>query len=152
MRLTNEQFVEQIMSFDVKSNDLVTYFVIGSKLLKTYGKVIYTESYSKIINNISPDLWRVILMLKLSKKDHPEDIKNLIRLIKSRSKNYTPEFTIKTDSEEHYTQIVSYLNENFEGNTTTKHTSMWNSIRVSGEWWYYKRWLSQDIQKILKLN
>ncbi|MBU1758164.1 hypothetical protein KKG31_03210 [Patescibacteria group bacterium] len=64
------------------------------------------------------------MMLKLSKKDHPEDIKNLIRLIKSRSKNYTPEFTIKTDSEEHYTQIVSYLNENFEGNTTTKHTSM----------------------------
>lgn len=123
MRLTNEQLVEKLMSVDINANDLVAYLTVSAKLLKSYGKAIYTEMYAKTIEKSEPILWSMIMTLKMSQKDHPEDIKNIIRLIKDKAQDYNPQFIVKTDSEDHYNQIQSYLDANFNKSDITKHTS-----------------------------
>ena len=59
----------------------------------------------------------------MSQKDRPDDIKNIIRLVKQKAKDYNPQFVVKTDSEDHYNQIQTYLDSNFNKSDITKHTS-----------------------------
>jgi len=151
VHLTNEQLANHFLTIQQPINDIVVYLTVCQKLLKNYGKIVYSSAYFSLVTHISPELKNFLLILKASKKDSSEDIKHLIRIIKEKSSDYHPEFVVKTDSSDHYQQISSFLDTTFTNNTITQHTSKWNSIRVSWEWWYYKRWLEQDIKKLLRL-
>jgi len=149
MRLTNGQFVEQLLSVWVSSNELVHYLEVSMKLLKKYGRSILTKKYLIEVKKTSPEVVSVLSALKVADKSNIAKIKTIIRLIKEWAKDYIAEFVIKTGNENNYDTIKKFLDMKFADNSVEKKVDSDNLVKISGEWWFYKRWLEQDVKKIL---
>lgn len=151
MRLTNGQFVDKLLSLSIPSNDIIHQLEVSMKLLKKYGRMLFTDKYIKEIHSKYSDIADLLQSLKIAKKHDMKTIKILIRLIKEKATDYYEEFIVKAWTEEHYMQMKAFLDKKFDKSSVENHTTMWNSVRVSWEGRYYKRGLEQDAKKLLDI-
>lgn len=152
MRLTDKQFVEQILETNANPNELIVNLELVIKLLKKYGKVVYGSDFAKNIKDISPEVHDLLFALKTASKDNVANIKNIISLIKKLDSNYNPTFVVKTDSKDHNTQIQDFLNKKFKDGDITSQGDIDQWVSVAGEGRYYQRSLDQDVKKLLKIS
>jgi hypothetical protein len=148
MNIKNTKLIEILLWSGVKANFLAYSFWIIGKLIKKYGKIIYTTQYTSEILKIDKNLWNLIFILSTVNKIEYKDTKNLIYIIKSNIDNYQKEFVINSSVENK--EIISYLHQKFkDSNIENEHIeSLW--LKISGEWRYYKKDLDSDLNKILK--
>ncbi len=152
MRLTNWQFVEQLLEHGDIVNDIVGYLRLSEILIKKYGKLLFLDSVLTSIRDVSVDLYYFLLLLKLSKKTSLKDIKKIIPLLKRQwAENYQKNFVISSSPEVASQDIKKYLYALFPDALVEHQEQDSEEVLVSGEWWYYKRWLEQDVKKLLWL-
>lgn len=152
MRLTDKQFVEQVLETNANPNDLIVSLEVVAKLLKKYGKIVYSKDFANSIKDISSEVYNLLFALKVSSKDDKNTIKNIIMLIKRMAKDYNPQFVVKTDSKTHNTQIQDFLNKKFEDWNVSLESNSEEGVSVSGEGRYYQRSLDQDVKKLLNIS
>jgi len=146
---TNKQFINHVLSVKCSANEIITQLEVVILLVKKYGKLVYTDQYLTLIEEVVPDSTAMLIALKRANKLKVGLIRDIISLVKKYSNNYYKEFVVKTDTENHYQMVKSFLDGKFEGSKVDKHTTHGSGVRISWEGWYYKRWLEQDIKKIL---
>lgn len=151
VRLTDKQLVNQLLSAWFETNDLVDWLDMSMNLMKSYWKILYSGEVLDGIKGISSSTYLCLLILKITNKRDVTTIRNLISFVKKLSKNYADGFVVKANTSQHYEKVKKYLDTEFDWSHVEKYTTKWNSIRVSGEWRYYKRWLEQDVMKLLEL-
>jgi len=152
MKISDKQFVQHLVSWEVDSNELIHYFQVCEKLLKKYWRAIFTEKYLENIKKVSNTTYEMLVVLKKSNKDSALSIKNIIRIFKEIAKDYKPEFTIKSDSKDHNQKLEKHLKNTFQESNILQNQNIQDEIKISGEWRYYKRWFEQDVKKLLNLN
>jgi len=149
VKTTNTKLINILLWAWIKPNILVHNFLILWKLIKKYGKMLFTQKYIKEISNIDQGLWNLILILKATGNVWYQDTKNLVVLVKRLAKNYCPEFEIESDSKEHNDDFKKYINTKFQNSqiNTKVLEKIW--VSISWEWRYYKKDLDSDLGKIL---
>lgn len=149
MKTTNTKLINILLWAWIKPNLLVHNFLILWKLIKKYGKMLFTQKYIKEISNIDQGLWNLILILKATGNVWYQDTKNLVVLVKRLAKNYCLEFEIESDSKEHNDDFKKYINTKFQNSqiNTKVLEKIW--VSISWEWRYYKKDLDSDLGKIL---
>jgi len=151
VRLTDKQFAQQLLALDMGANEIIKALLVSSRLLKWYGKMLYLDDCLDSVKHVSHNVYVMLLALKKTWKLKANNIRNLIAWTKKYSEWYHSEFVVKADTVEHYEDVKKYLDGKFLWSEITQHTTKWNSIRISGEGRYYKRWLEQDVEKLLWL-
>jgi len=149
MKTTNTNLINILLWAWIKPNMLVDSFSIIAKLIKKHGKMLFTEKYIQEISQVASNLWNLISILKAVHKIDYKDMKSLILMTKRLADNYSPEFQISSDSNDHNQKLKDYINTKFqESNINTNVLDkIW--VSVSWEWRYYKRDLDSDLEKIL---
>lgn len=152
MKISDKQFVNQLLAWDNNTNEMIHYFQVCEKLLKKHWRAIFTSAYLENVQKASTIVYEVLLILKQTNKDNALSIKNIIKNLKETAKDYKPEFTIKSDSMDHNNALASHIKESFQESTIINDNASQDDVKISGEWRYYKRWFEQDIKKLLELN
>jgi len=149
MKTTNTELINILLWSWIQPNILVDGFLIVGKLTKRHGKMLYTDKYIKEISEVDPNISNLVSILKHTNKTEHQDIKNLIRMIKSSSDKYKPEFNISSDSKDHNEKLKEYIDTKFQSSKIN--TNAWDKIwvSISWEWRYYKKDLDSDLEKIL---
>lgn len=149
MKITNNTLIEILLWSWINPNQLIDYLFIVWKLFKKFWKVLYTSRYVDEISNIDKNIWNLISILKKSNKIGYGDIKNLVSIIKTKSKEYCPEFSINSSSTDHSDDIQKYINSKFDNPKI--HVKLMDAVWLDISWdsWYYKKTLDSDLEKIL---
>ncbi len=149
MKFTNVKLIETILLYWTDPNKLVDLLFLISKLIKKYGKMLFTQKYTKELGMIDKDLWYTIKILSVTKKTNYDDVKRLIALIKKTSPDYFLSFSVNSDSDEHNKLIEKHIKDKFKKSDIKLENSSNFWLDVSWEWRYYKKSLDSDLQKIL---
>lgn len=149
MKTNNTDLISILLWSWIAPNLLVDSLFVIWRLIKKHGKMLYTDKYITEISVIAQNIWTIITVLKYTGKTSYEDIKKLIKMTKSISKGYKPEFTINSDSQNHNDKLKTYISTKFKNSkiNTAVLDNIW--IKISGEWRYYKRDLNSDLEKLL---
>lgn len=147
MNLNNKKLIEILLSWGVSANIMVDMLSSIWLLTKRHGKILYTQKYIDSVSKVDNNLWHLLLILKKTNKMTQKDIKHLIELIKSSTDNYKKEFIISTNIENK--TINEHLKSKFNDSQieTKLQDNLW--IKISWEWWYFKKDLDLDLQKLL---
>lgn len=148
MYFTNKQFIETITSTGVSTNQIVDYLKIVSLLIKKYWRIIYSTQFLETIKNNFIEVYNIINILKKTNKHSLLSIKKLISILKKNT-DYKENFQIEIQENENYEKVKNYINSKFESSSVEQKSAENISIKISWEWWYYKRNLDQDIEKLI---
>lgn len=149
MRISNQALTKTFLETDIASNDLVVYFDILIKLLKKYKKRLLDSNILEIIKTNDETLYTFIILLKHHNKLDITSIKSISTEIKKQSTDYTPTFTVNIIKNPKENDIVEKLKSKFQNCEIKKQDWFELGAYISGEWWYYKRNIDQDLQKLL---
>jgi len=149
MKTTNTELIDAILWSWIQANDLVNKFVVISKLIKKHGRMLFTETYIKEISIVDQNIWNMLSILKALDKTWYQNIKSLIKVTKSLSKDYKPEFTVSSDSQSHNDILKGHISTKFDSSTTNTDVvdRLW--VSISGEGRYFKKDIDSDLDKIL---
>jgi len=149
VHFTDKQFVNKLTSIDLPINKLVDNIQVVVFLVKKYWRVVFSKDYLDLIKKVSPDTGNMLVALKLANKHKIVSLRNIIGLLKKDFDDYKESFIVEVDTKEQYESVSWFLEKRFVGwKSLEKKSDMWN-VKVSWEWRYYKRWLEQDIVKLL---
>lgn len=149
MKTTNTELINAILWSWVQANDLVNSFVVVWKLIKKHGRMLFTETYITEISNADQNIWNIISILKSVDKTWYQDLKTLIDMTKSLSKDYRPEFNISSDSQSHNDELKSHISTKFDSATTNTDVVEKSWVSISWEGRYFKKDIDSDLDKIL---
>ncbi|MDD3262561.1 MAG: hypothetical protein PHR61_01835 [Candidatus Absconditabacteria bacterium] len=149
MRISNQALTKTFLEADIASNDLVLYFDILIKLLKKHKKRLLDSNILEIIKANDETLYTFIILLKHHNKLDISSIKSISTEIKKQSKDYIPTFTVNIIKNPKENDIVEKLKSKFQNCEIKKQDGFELGAYISGEGWYYKRNIDQDLQKLL---
>ncbi len=149
MRIGNQSIAKIFIESDITSNDLVAYFDVLIKLFKKYKKKILNTNILEIINTQDNKLYTIIKLLEHYNKLDISSIKNISTEIKKQSSDYTPTFTVNIIKHPKKDDVVNRLQSKFPKCGVNQQDWFELGAYISGEWWYYKRNIDQDLQKLL---
>ena len=111
--------------------------------------MLYTKKYIEKVSTVDKNVWAILFILKNIGKVSYEEIKSLIKITKMVSKEYKPEFVIRSDSQIHRNKLSEYIRAKFDNCEVTTGTlgKVW--VSISWEWRYYRRNLDSDLKKLL---
>ena len=122
------------------------------KLLKKYGRSILTQKYLDEVKKTSSETADILAALKVSDKSKIPKIKTIIRLLKEKSQDYNAEFVVKLWDKNHYGLVKKFLDTKFVDSNIEQLESTVDTVKISGEGWFYKRSLEQDTKKLLGVS
>lgn len=149
MKLTNTNLIGILLWSGINPNQLIDLFFVVSKLNKRFWRLLFSSKYIDEIYNIDKTVWDIIVILKKTNKIQYQDVKNLISIVKNNAKDYSPEFNINSTSGINISGLEKHINLKFK-DSKINHKSIdeiW--VSINWEWWYYKKTLNSDIEKIL---
>ncbi len=149
MKLTNTNLIEILLWSWINPNQLIDLFFVISKLNKKFWKLLFSSKYIDEISNIDKTVWDIILILKKTNKIQYQDTKNLINIVKSKAQDYSPEFTIQSSSDVDISDFKKHITSRFKNSKINLKSTDEIWVSVSWEWWYYKKTLNSDIEKML---
>ncbi len=138
-----------MLECDITSNDLITYFGILIKLLKKHKKRLLDSSILDIIKEQDNNLYNLINIFKHYNKLDTTSIKNISTEIKKQSSDYIPTFAVNIIEHPKKNDVVERLQSKFPKCEVKQYDGFEIGAYISGEWWYYKRNIDQDLQKLL---
>ena len=149
MKITNGTLIDILLWSWINPNELIESLSVVWKLLKRFWKLLYTSRYIDEISNIDNNISNLVSILKKTNKIQYNDIKNMVNIIKIKSKDYLLEFTINSSSADHNKDIQKYIDSKFHHPQT--HIKLMDEVWVNISWesWYYKKTLDSDLEKIL---
>lgn len=149
MKTNNTKLIKYMLSLWAKSNDLIDLLFVVSKLVKKYGRILYNQNYINEISKKDENISNLLLILKITNNIEYKSLKNLTQLIKRYSDDYVPQFKISSDSRSHNDLLKKYINSQFGESEISLDLKEKIWIYISWEWWYYKKDLHSDIEKLL---
>lgn len=149
MRINNQKLAQIFLNTSIKTNDLITYFDISIKLIKKYKKKLVLSDVLSIIKNVDENLYTIIMILNYYDKLNISSIKNIVSEIKQQSKEYSPTFNVNIIEHSQKHDIEKLLTDKFPKCTVKKNQNLDLWAYIHWEWWYYKRNIDQDLQKLL---
>lgn len=147
MNINNKELINILLWADIKANSLVNMLSAAWILSKRHGKMLYTKAYINEVKKVDKDLWYLLSLLKKVNKTTQKEIKNLIVVIKNNIDSYHKEFTISASTKNN--SITEYLNDKFKDSKVETKVQEDLGINISWEWWYFKKDLDLDLQKLL---
>lgn len=110
MRITDKQFVQIIQEHSQDINTTINQLESCAKLLKIYGRNIFSNSYSAAISKESSDIMELLQALKAANKADVKTITTIIRLLKEYAKKqYNAEFEVHVNTQVDTAPILSFL-------------------------------------------
>lgn len=145
-KLINRYF-NDIDNIDVILKDLYTIY----KLYKKFGKLLLNKKILSYIENNYKDIATFIKVFWKLWKLNDNDILDLINLLKNKYSDYTKSFYVEWN-EEILEKVEDILNKKF-GKISVNLDKEKDVIGlfVKGEWYYFKKFLSKDLDKILNI-
>lgn len=149
MRINNQTLVQTFLNTTIKTNDLIVYFDIIIKLIKKYKKKLIIPDVLVIIKSVDDNLYTLLMILDHYDKLSISSVKTIISEIKTQSKEYVPTFTVNIIEHSQKHDIEKLLTDKFPKCTVKKNQNIDLWAYIHWEWWYYKRNIDQDLQKLL---
>lgn len=146
--ITNWQLVEKFQDQDLQAL-LETFDVIWVLFKKYWKKLLLTNIFSAIEKIDANVAWFIKLLNNLWKLNS-QDLNSLTKLLKSKCTTYTHEFTLKSWSNKVYNEVNNYVSNKFENFEINLSHADDVGIAFSWEWFYYKRSLDNDLDKLVK--
>lgn len=150
MHITDRTIAIQIAEHIEDSNKVITALMVIQKLTKRRWQVIYSSKLHDSIHAGDKVVAEILQLLKKTKKNKASSISNIIRYIKSESKDYKKTFAVITTDASTGKNIESALDKDFANGVVHTKESETIGVLVSGEWLYYKRTLDGDLNKLLQ--
>jgi len=149
MRITNKALSQIFLDWWIAVNDLILYLEASMKLLKKYKKKLILSDILSVIKDVDKNLYSIVIILQYYEELDISSIKNIIKEIKQESKDYVPTFTINIIEQSQKYNIEDLLNKKFPKCSVKKNQNLDVWAFIHWEWWYYKRNIDQDLQKLL---
>ncbi len=149
MYITNWQFVNKYLSNISNINEVLDMLDIVKKLLKKYSRNLKNENIISIISWENKNIADFIKSLSLYWKLNISNIVIIERLIKKTNTGYKKQFKVLSDYE-NINIIDNTLKDKFWSIDINKENVLEKWVTVIWEWNYYKRVLSNDLDKLLK--
>lgn len=150
MYTTDKQFAHMLIQTQIDHNVLVQATIAASKLLKRYGKVVYSTIYIKIIEDTSPETAAILIAAKNTEKATAEKLRHIVKILKNIAENYQPHFVVHGRMEV-VKELESFVHKQQKDAQVDQHTTQDDEVTVSGEGFYYKRSVEKDTRTILGL-
>ncbi len=148
MHITLKQIAKQLTSSWQIVDDLLINLNVLKTLLALYWKLVYNENFLKFLHSINPDLEQLAKFLYKIWKRSNKDIKSLIVLIKQEYPNYKKSFIIKSSNSVKKDILEKLKNKFWDIEVDEIEVDNW--VFVKWEWYFYKRFIDLDIDKLLK--
>lgn len=150
MHITDKTIARQIAEQVPDSNKVINALMVIQNLSKKRWQVVYSAKLYDNIHKADSLVAEIIQLLKKTKKNKASSIANIIRYIKSESKDYKKTFTITTNDTATTKDIRSAVEKNFADGVVNTKDGEKIGVIVQGEWLYYKRTLDGDLNKLLQ--
>lgn len=150
MYTTDKQFAHMLLQTQIDHNVLVQATIAASKLLKRYGKVVYTTTYAKVIADASPETAAVLIAANNAGKATPEKLRHIVKILKTIATEYQPHFVVHWRAEI-VKELDAFVHKQEKDAHVDQHTTQDDVVTVSGEGYYYKRSIEKDARTILGL-
>jgi len=127
---------------------MITATLLSIKLLKQYGKKVYSNNIQEIIKNSHPETYLILNISQKYKRDSYNKLTHIYKILKKTLKDYEPNFKITANKNivDKAENILKELNPT--SNIHTQETDQ-NEIYVHWEWSYYKRSIEKDTRELL---
>lgn len=150
--ITNQKFVELLLSDLQEKDDLLSIFFVCQHLFKKYWNKIFNSDFSELLNTVSPEVIMLCNLLQKHNKFNSNDLDSIIKLIKKEYPDYTKNvdiisLSLNTDLSDKIDEVLSKKFNKFSSNKL-KWEEIW--IVIKWDWNYYKRSLNSDLDKLLK--
>ncbi len=154
MYLTNDKLLDQMKENWLSTNQIIELFDSVLFLLKKYWKNINTKKILDIIEKESQSLFWMIIILKKTNKLYISKISILIKKLKEKNSDYDYSFDIVSNSDRYSSDSEDFLKSKFKDKKLkiNKKNTEDIELKIKWEWFFYKRWLKQDIDKILSID
>ncbi len=150
MYTTDKQFAHMLLQTQIDHNVLVQATIAASKLLKRYGKVVYTTTYAKVIADASPEAAAILIAANNAGKATPEKLRHIVKILKTIATEYQPHFIVHGRTEI-VKELDAFVHKQEKDAHVDQHTTQDDVVTVSGEGYYYKRSIEKDARTILGL-
>lgn len=148
MYLTNWKFINQyLVWFNV--DDVFALLETSRLLFKKFWKRIKSKEVFDIIAKIDSDLAKFIQLLDEVWKLNSKDLLSIQTILKSKSKDYTKNFQVSTSWKTDVSKVETFLQKEFKKVNISKKELKSKWLELSWEWFYYKRSLDWDLNKLL---
>jgi hypothetical protein len=144
MYCSDKQFIDIALNTGVTSGDLHDMIKVVAWLHHHRWSLIKSKKFKTVLDN---DFTEVVKMIELLESVDKIDARSLKWLLSHVDASWSNPFEITWPSHE---LIQKKLQEQFGDVETIQNTSNDESLQVSWNWWWYKRSLSKDLDKILK--
>jgi len=150
MYTTDKQFAHMLLQTQIDHNVLVQATIAASKLLKRYGKVVYTTTYAKAIADVSPETAAILIASNDAGKATAEKLRHIVKILKNIATEYQPHFVVHGRTEI-VKELDAFVHKQQKDAHIDQHTTQDDEVTISGEWFYYKRSVEKDARTILWL-
>lgn len=148
MYLTNWKFIKQyLVWFNV--DDVFALLETSRLLFKKFWKRVKSKEILDIIAKVDSDLAKFIQLLDEVWKLNSKDLLSIQTILKSKSKDYTKSFQVSTSWKTDISKVESFLQKEFKKVNISKKELKSKWLELSWEWFYYKRSLDWDLNKLL---
>ena len=137
-----------LSDLDTPTNELIAHFQVLAKLLKKYGKRLFSPTMLEVIKKSDVAVHGLLCLLVLYKKSNLLAINNTIKELKKRP-DYVPNFDIYIIEDSSKQAIQDKITSKFPGSVLNLHQNINLWIEINWEGWHYKRNIDQDLQRIL---
>lgn len=149
--ITNSKFINTYLKDYKDIDEIIYYFDVIKSLLKKYWLKIASEWFISKISSVDSNLSDFILMLNVVWKLSLKSVIELERLIKNIRLDYKKTFSAlwKNVSKSEW-DLINSVSKKVSNSKVIVNDSEEIGLQVTWEWMYYKRFLNDDLSKLLK--
>ncbi len=150
MYISNNVLVKKYFTQFEDGKKLYYILLVVYKLIEKFWKRLKNEVFLNKISEVDKEIVFMIKLLGCSWKLNLNDVRQIISLLRKERKDIPKIFEISVYKDENIDAIKEKLNNMF-GKSIEINVEETNKLilNVRWEWWYYKRWLDKDLNKLL---
>ena len=150
MYISNNVLVKKYFTQFEDGKKLYYILLVVYKLIEKFWKRLKNEVFLNKISEVDKEIVFMIKLLDCSWKLNLNDVRQIISLLRKERKDIPKIFEISVYKDENIDAIKEKLNNMF-GKSIEINVEETNKLilNVRWEWWYYKRWLDKDLNKLL---
>lgn len=148
MYLTTKQFTKILLQTHEDPNTILSALEFLYTMRKRLWRKMETATYMDEIKKQHPMAYSVWLACMAYDKKNALQIKQLIRTGKELKDDYTKQFVIHTGSED-IEALTKKITATFDKSAVTTTQNDTPELSIQGEWYYYRRSVDKDVDKVL---
>ncbi len=148
MYLSTKQFTKALLTAHEDPNQIISALEFLYTMRRRLWRKMETDTYMNEIKKEYPTAYNVWSACMIYGKKKAVQIKQLLRTAKELSNDYTKQFVINTWSED-IESLTKKISKTFDKVAVSTQQNDTPELSIQGEWYYYRRSVDKDVDKLL---